>query len=57
VVAERDHALADRDALKARLERLIEASMGVGLLQPAAYSKSQAEADKWAAFYRAINDA
>ena len=51
---------SERDAKRRTCEQLldvVEAGMSVALLQPAAYAKDQAEADKWARFYTALNDA
>jgi hypothetical protein len=36
---------------------LISASVSVAIRQPAAYEETQAGADRWAAFYQALNEA
>jgi hypothetical protein len=52
--------LQERDAKRRLAEQLldlVQIGMSVALLQPAAYAKDQAEADKWARFYKALNEA
>jgi hypothetical protein len=51
---------SERDAKRRTVEQLlhvVEAGMAVALLQPAAYAKDQAEADKWTRFYTVLNEA
>lgn len=41
--------------VRAQRDRLVRAAQTIAAMQPAARSKTQAEADAWAEFYMAIN--
>jgi hypothetical protein len=46
--------MSERKQVLGALTKLVHASESVAHLQPAAYAKDQAEADRWGRFYEAV---